>query len=226
MYNACVDWEIKERALLCVPTRGQVWHGTAAALLDLRMDATAAGERLPISFCRSKTSVVEARNLCFQRFLQGDWKVLLMVDDDVVPSVDVLNFIDIVLAGEADIVSSVCPVIRPGLPVVPNLYEVLPTSQLGIPIQRIVSEHGLQRFDAVGFGVVAMHRKVVQKLKVCRQRTDRNGVVTMGEDVDFCARARAEGFKVACDLDVVSDHMMTVSGNHLLDAYRQEGESQ
>ena len=57
-------------------------------------------------------------------FMDTHTETLIMVDDDVIPHPDTLRLIDWVETGDADVVGVPCPIVRPGLPVLPNVYRV------------------------------------------------------------------------------------------------------
>lgn len=212
--------ETPTRAHIFVPTRGTVWYQTAAMLSDLAWQAAAAGERLPIAYTRSKTGVVEVRNLIMRLFMDGHAETLIMVDDDVVPHPDSLRLIDWVESGDADIVAAPCPLVRAGLPILPNVYSVGADGQLGYDIRLVQDNTGLVPCGAVGFGLVAISRRTIIKLGEFKNHIV-NGEVTMGEDIEYCLRARKRGLKVMVDLDLPSEHVLTVHGNELAHSYSE-----
>lgn len=207
------------RARIYVPTRGHVWYETATALSDLAWKAAAAGEPLPISYTRSKTGVVEVRNLIMRLFMDTHTETLIMVDDDVIPHPDTLRLIDWVETGDADVVGVPCPIVRPGLPVLPNVYRVNEAG-IGIDMDLVRNNTGLQPCGAIGFGAIAISRRAIIKVGEFKSQIV-NGEVTVGEDIDFCIRARKNGLKVCVDLDLPAEHVLTVRGNALANSYAE-----
>lgn len=211
--------ETPTRARIYVPTRGYVWYETVAALSDLSWKAAAAGEQIPIAYTRSKTGVVEVRNLIMRLFMDTHCETLIMVDDDVIPHPESLRLIDWVESGDADVVGVPTPIVRPGLPVLPNVYRVNEAG-IGIDMELVQTTTGLQPCGAVGFGVVAISRRAIIKVGEFKAQIV-NGEMTMGEDIDFCVRARKNGLKVAVDLDLPAEHVLTVRGNALATSYAE-----
>lgn len=80
----------------------------------------------------------------------------------------------------------------------------------------IDAQGGLHEVDAVGAGALLIHRHVLEDLRFeaghdaddwFRYQTGPKGLRTTSEDMWFCERAKASGFRVWCDLDTVCSHV-------------------
>ncbi len=210
-----------ESVLVACPTRGQVWYETASVLPQIAFQGIELGYAIDVRYVRSKMSCAEGRNRIRQLYMEGDYQACLMLDDDVVPEVQgALSIIGAAVNGVADIVTIPCPLLRPGLPVLLNLYRYdEDSSELAFEVQRSMTEEGLQPFDAVGMGCVAFSDKMMRSGGIFRDVYDDNGLGVMDEGIDYCLRAAADGAKIASDLDFVCEHMLYVHGNAVAHTY-------
>lgn len=201
-----------------MPTRGHVWWETAARMGEQAEVFWDAGHEFELRYAQGNRGVVEVRNLILEAFLAAEADVLLMVDDDVVPppANALLSLVEQI--GGYAIMGAPCPIVRPGTVVLPNVYLWdEKTRQASIALE-LAQRRGVQEVAGVGFGCVVLKRAVCAKLKRFKLRTEANRA-TMGEDLDFCLRARSQGFLVGVNLDVPCEHMLTVHGNALAWAY-------
>jgi hypothetical protein len=200
-----------------VPTRGRVWWETAARLPVLFQEAYAADDELTLDYVWNTVGAVHARNMILDRFLDIDADVLLMCDDDVIPPEGALSLI---LEGldEFGIVGAPCPIAVPRSMVLPNVFGWDEKAQRLSLALEAAQQKGLMEVDAIGFGFVAVRRDVCAKLRKFKVR-QRGTSVTMGEDVDFCLRARSQGFRVAGQMDLACEHRFDVYGNVVSLAY-------
>lgn len=70
--------------------------------------------------------------------------------------------------------------------------------------------HGIREVDAVGTGGMLVRRRVLDEVGDPWFEEGRTGAEHLGEDLYFCTKARAAGFKVYVDCDVRMGHMATV----------------
>jgi GT2 family glycosyltransferase len=211
------------RPEIWVPTRGFVFHETAAALQQLREDAIHQYDLyIPaVQYAQGNASVADVRNRIVRDFLGlGDSEVLIMVDDDVVPAPNLLDLLDPIDSGEAAIVGAVVPIVRPGTVHMPSVYRWNKEEQeYEIPREYFMGQ-GVQRVDAVGTGAIAIHRSVLQGMDApFEARYDKRGILNMGEDLNFCRRARRDGHKIAVHFGVFCEHFHHLHGNALAHAY-------
>lgn len=162
---------------------------------------------------QSGPRIAHARNDLVKHFLDLDADWLFMVDDDMTFDSDALD----------RLLQSADPVERPiigGLCYASGRDGYFPTMFL-------VSERGMNRIsewetgtlvpvDATGAACLLVHRNVFLKMDHYPeawpwfQETTFDGV-TVGEDVTFCIRARADGFPIFVNTAVEFGHLKTVS---------------
>jgi hypothetical protein len=193
-----------------VPTRGYVWHETASRL----------GPHGP-NYLRCTTGVADARTLIVRSFLENPAKpeVLVMVDDDVIPPVNFMDIAGHVLTGRADVCAAVVHVQLDGAVFLPNVFQRDDTLPRGYKLSTdFLRYEGLQDVDAVGTGLIAIHRNVLtdRRMKDAFKADFTSGA---GEDVLFCRRALKARFTVKADFDIWCDHRVDSSAVGLANAY-------
>ena len=138
------------------------------------------------------------RNDIVAHFLRSDHTALLMIDDDVVPPEDVLRLTEV----DADIAAIPYPMFRGENFPFPCVF--LPGStpdKLTYPEQPWMVR-GRVEAAAVGTGCMLIHRHVLEHPDLhppFMLRVNDDGVMTASEDVEFCLRARAAGFRIVAD---------------------------
>lgn len=190
---------------LAVPTREAVVGQVAEELFKL-------GDRLDTvpRFVTGKLSAGETRSRIVAEFLASDADVLLMVDDDVMPSNRVPELVGRV--EEWPVLAAAVPVFHDSWPKpafaafrsTPNGYAPKEPAHRG---ERVVE------CDAVGTGCIRIARAVLERIP--------DGFQSVSEDLAFCEAARAEGFRVGCDFWVVCDHLARVSLLRAMTAHNQ-----
>lgn len=198
--------------LLACPTRGRVWFETAMGLAELAQELGVQD----FLYVNNNRSVVDARGQIMQAFLDGEYGTLLMVDDDIIPSPDLLRIVDTLRSnGEAGIVGAPCPIIRPGLPVVPNIYKLNEEKHeyaIDLTMTLDGAENPVVEVDGIGFGAVAISRSLAMTQPTFQNRYDeKTGEIYMGEDLDYCLRAKAKGYKTLAQMDMLCDHRVEMS---------------
>ncbi len=175
--------------LVAVPTRGQVGWATVTRLQEIRDRERGLA---PILYQPGHLSVAATRNR-----LAGSWKVLVMVDDDVVPDARMLQLVDLIP--------------EYGIAAAPTLVAI--NGKLGVNAYgadgREVRGQGVTEVIAVGFGCVAIDRELVHRGQPF-ELGYRDGQA-VSDDVMFCEKARAAGARVAADFRIACDHHTSVS---------------
>ena len=197
--------------LLACPTRGRVWFETAMSLAEISQEHGVH----ELLYVHNTRSVLDASNEIIKAFLETDCQSLLMIDDDVVPPADLLRLVHVLkVEDEAGIVGAPCPIVRPDLPVVPNLYRLDEASnEYAIDLSMSLTEIPEQvvEVDGIGFGAVAISRSLAMAQPTFENRYDSKGEIYMGEDLDYCLRAKAKGYRTLALMDMLCDHRVDMS---------------
>jgi GT2 family glycosyltransferase len=196
-----------------VPTRGYVYAGTAVRLQEIR-DAQEALP--PISYLQNRVSVAEARNLIVQHFLASEASYLIMIDDDVIPSENLLQLVHT----EADIAGGSVAFARPHSIFLPAAYRWDGGKRLYTPLPP--PWEGITPVDAVGAACIGIRRRVLEdkELKApFNALLDENGQIERSEDLHFCTRARARGYRIVANFDIWCEHYLQVHANGIAKAY-------
>jgi len=142
-----------------------------------------------------------ARNQIVADFLQTDFEFLLMNDSDVVPPPDILD-----LAGfRKDIISPLI-FVRKDNDVPPMLLKKNDEGEL--TIMKKFELNSLYEVDAVGTGCIMIHQRVFYHLEkpYFKYRMTPDGKLDLGEDFDFCERAKARNLKVFAHTGYIAKH--------------------
>lgn len=187
-----------EDILVSVPTRGQIQWATVARLQEIR---DAHPGLAPINYQPGNLSVALTRNKIVKTFLEGDWKVCVMVDDDIVPSP---NWLDVVLEhmsdGEFGMIAQPHPMPHPKNP--SQLLMSVFSDVEGSILPAQVLHNGLNECDIVATGCVAISRAAIEAVSPAPFRIahDPDEAVNT-DDFIFCRDLRILGFKIGYWLD-------------------------
>lgn len=183
--------------LVAVPTRGHVWCETAKAL-----------EGSNPQYVREKLSVANVRNRIVRDFLQTKAEALVMVDDDVIPPP---GFVEKLLNTPYDIVAAPVPIAKvPAHTLFVNVFDVGPNGEI---MTVTVPENGHIACDAVGSGCTLYRRNVLADKRMSQpfnQQLDKDGTILVGQDLEFCRRARAFGYTIGANFDATCDHYVSL----------------
>lgn len=136
--------------------------------------------------------------------LGAEW--IWFVDDDHCFQPDTLTRL---LAHDVDIVSGVY--VRRTAPFLPVVYEQEDNTGDVVKHYFTPQDRGLKPILACGGGCLLVKTKVLKALGTPYWRfSQRPDGEMIGEDIDFCYRARAAGFTVWCDFDTTIGHLATV----------------
>jgi len=157
-------------------------------------------------------------------FMEGNYDFWLNIDADNPP---IQNPLDLVALNK-DIIGLPTPIWhftgkkKGERPVYWNAYDY-------VLDDRAYREHqvreGLQEVDAVGTGCILISRRVFEHSEMRKapfaRKWNEDGTVDKGNDISFCERAKANGFKIYCHFDYPCDHMSELSMNETVRAFRQ-----
>lgn len=207
--------------VIAVPTRGTIDWNVVTRLNAIR-DATPGLP--PIHYQAGRLAVTDVRNRIVQWFLTDTTApYLLMVDDDVIPPMDVLTLAD----QTKDVIG--CPyfIARP-----PGLQIPVPCVLKRVPdgpsfrfetFDQPFGLSGLLEVGAMGTGCLMIHRRVLTHPSLTipfRMGHDAYGRMTITEDILFCKRATDVGFHIWADMDRMADHFISgLSLNDLMNGF-------
>jgi|SRR5882672_11689 len=144
------------------------------------------------------------RNLIIDDALAAKSSHVLFIDDDMAMPTDSLIRL---LSHDKDIVSGLY--VNRQYPHPPVIFNFINGTMSRIYLTP--ENAGLMEVSAAGFGFLLVKTKVFASLD---KPYVRNGEIVKdrrNEDIDFCNRARAAGFKIYCDLDCPIGHIGTTT---------------
>lgn len=147
--------------------------------------------------------VCESRNCITRRAISEGAEWVWFVDDDHYFPPDTLERL---LAHQVDIVSGLYVTRNPPFTAVLRVHDDKENEKYSLTPLDV----GLKAVSSVGAGCLLVRSNVLKALDVPCWRfgeTSRGSVI--GEDIDFCRRAREKGFNVWCDLDAPVGHRMS-----------------
>jgi len=156
-------------------------------------------------------------------FMDGDYDYWLSMDSDNPPMVNPLNLIEL----DKDIIGLPTPVWhfensgKKERPVVWNAYDYVPKNDA---YREHTPQEGLQEVDAIGTGCFIIARRVFENPEMRKKPFERklypDGRVNKGNDISFCERAKAQGFKIYAHFDYPCDHFSELSLNENVRAWK------
>jgi len=162
-------------------------------------------------------------NMALKFLKDSDRKFLMMLDSDVVPSLD----LPVLLARHDKAMV--------GSPVPINLKEHGPTLNFtvsdaagnwrfpSLANHPKIPAHGLTKVAHIGTGAVVIRRDVLEAFtwegedvpfmvpSALRAEALRTGNIRRGEDLEFCIQIRKKGFEIYADMDACSGHKKTLT---------------
>lgn len=166
------------------------YHAFTAAMRTLRCPpGTKWDVRLGFQVAKHRNEAV--------RYMEGDW--LFFLDDDQTFEPDVLLQL---LDRNVDIIQALTP--RRTEPFAPIAFKEINGRYVDTPPDEI-AESGISEVAAVGCGCMLIRRHVFEKVEGPWFETNGYGET---DDLYFCRKARAAGFKVWLDSDNRCGHMV------------------
>jgi len=192
---------IKTKVQLVAPNEGQIATELMLMLMNLIYDG-----RYDLHFSFPMYAPIShARNRIAREFLAAEqhFDYLLMIDSDVAPSRNPLDLVE----DDLDVAGYIYPIWKadqePG-------HEVMWCVE---PLGELVVGQGLVEVAAIGTGCVMIARRVLEHPAMrapFTERFDEDGLLQRGEDLAFCDRARAAGFRVWADLGAKCSHQKLI----------------
>jgi GT2 family glycosyltransferase len=208
------------RLMIAVPTMGGIHPILANRLIRW-------GQMLPgqvsFYFTEHVAPVDRARNQIVEFFLalQTEGKPLthlLMIDSDTVPEIDAIERL---ISHDLDVVSGMTPIVHfndqdKDWEVFDNCFEKRDTNKDGSFKATLVPKRhtGLHEIFRCGAACLLIKREVFDAIDrpFFRFVLNEDGTKHVrSEDIDFCDRVRAAGFKIYADTDVCCTHTKSVT---------------
>jgi FkbM family methyltransferase len=190
----------KKKILIAIPTNRNIEADTFKSIYDLRVPD---GYETVFQYFWGY-QVEQVRNLIAHWTIRNQFDYLFAVDSDISFPPDTLERL---LSHDRDIVSGVYIQRIPGK----HTIEIMRKNAHG-GVTHVdwadIKDQGLVSIDSCGFGCVLVKTEVFKGIEypqfVYKSAIDHAN--TISEDVYFCNKARAAGFTLWCDTDVICDH--------------------
>ena len=205
-----------DSVFVCVTSRdGRVPQYTREAVDAAVKAAEAAGVRCLSSVATGPYGVALARNAAVAEFARSKCSHLLFVDDDVTVPPHAITRLVAAADGGTRVALGCYPGVKTFGDGTTRVYVVLVRDGGGLEDCHLTWPDGVVGVQAGGAGCMLIPRGVVEKIPYPWFRFQGTyvpgaGIVTMGEDIDFCLRARAAGFPVVADGGVRCGHRKEV----------------
>ena len=197
------------RVFVAIPTYGSIAANTAYGLFNSRPVFDELGVEVELCILRGDCHVDDARNDIVSTFLGSNCTELLFIDADIGWTPSGLKAL---LQHDRDVVGA--------------SYPKKQEAKEGYAVRFLPGEiwsddDGLIEVEAMPTGFLKIKRAVLEalwdrsseyqngadtrKMRLIFERTIANGI-RVGGDINFCRKARAEGFKVFCDPGIYMLH--------------------
>jgi len=166
-------------------SNGWICEGLCDALMRMSHDPR---YRLVVTFSWARP-IPSNRQLLVRGFLESDHDYLIMIDRDVWPYRNLLDLI----AADKDVVFFPVPVYRPGMEEPPIVSVLTPLDGGAVDF-----DEGPFKEVESGGSVFIIARRVLEALPqpIFEYQFDEWGMMTVEEDINFCRKARAAGFRL------------------------------
>jgi GT2 family glycosyltransferase len=206
--------------LIAIPTLGAI-HPILASRL-IRWAGTLPRDRVHFYFAFKVAPVDRARNQIAKVFMNDtthggtrQFTHLLMIDSDTIPPEDAVTRL---LAHGSPIVTGLTPIVTydgKDVQTYDNAFLARETDENGIVTKTHVAPRrtGLKEVFRCGASCILIAREVFEKLDQPYFRfvpNEDNTKHVRSEDIDFCDRVRALGYRILADTDVVCQHSKEV----------------
>lgn len=201
--------------LVTVPNLHWIHQHVVAALLRIHGDSR---YRLSIELPSARPFENNLHSIIADRLLRHEFDFWLSIDADNPPRRNPLDLV----AFDLDIVGLPTPIWhyrgdrRGERPIYWNAYDA---DEASGAYREHLPRAGLQEVDAIGTGCFLVARRVFESpalQKGAFSRTlHRDGTVEKGNDIAFCERARAAGFRVFCHFDYPCNHFCELELNEV-----------
>jgi glycosyltransferase involved in cell wall biosynthesis len=193
----------KKKILIAIPTNKNIHPETFRSIYNLYIpDGYETELQFFYGYC-----VDQVRNLIADWMVKGDYEYLFAVDYDI--SFDRFTLVNL-LSHNKDIVSGLYIQRKPDQHIL-EIYRTAPDNgaQYNVSMEELLEEKEiLAPISGCGFGCVLVKSEVFKAIPY-PHFTYHHAIRmedTVSEDVDFCNKARAHGFKIYADTSVLCRH--------------------
>lgn len=148
----------------------------------------------------TQTYIARNRNIITKKFLEENIDYAFWIDSDILVPKD---SIEKMISLDKDIVSGLY-VRDHGGDIEPVAY-ISPKPKKYIPLSTV--HDSVFEVDAVGFGCVLIKREVFEEIE--RPWFEYDSKIDMGEDINFCMKAKEVGFSIFLEPTIKATHLMT-----------------
>jgi GT2 family glycosyltransferase len=125
----------------------------------------------------------------------------MMIDSDIIPPLNILNLVDF----QKDIITPLMFVQQKEM-IIPLFLKRYKDGTYNA--DDYLNKSGLQETDATGTGCIILSRKVLETINHPFENVyDVDGIKTLGNDFNFCRKAKKEGFGIWVHLDYICSHI-------------------
>lgn len=194
------------KGFICVPHTGLFPYQFVASFTEMVCYTRTFCEDLNFKLIGS-CLVYEAREMCAEAMIEGDYDWLLFLDSDMAPRPDLIQRL---LAHDKDIVSAMAfKRVPPYSPCFYPKVDYIPAGEVGGPAVKLFQADdwtkGLGEIEGVGMACTLIRKGVFEKVPAPRFMP----MPVLAEDLGFCLRARRAGFKIYVDTTQVVPHVAT-----------------
>ena len=197
---------------VCTPARDMVHANYAFCMTNMVAHHTInTTDAVSLKIMQGTLIQTQRADLCLDAMAEGCTHILFVDSDMTFPQ----DMIERLLAHDLDIVATNCA--RRRLPTGPTAQRYDENGER-VLVYTMPESTGIEEVGSIGMGVMLIKRKVFEALSEpwfeTPWRNDKRGYV--GEDVFFCRKAQAAGFKIWIDHDVSKEigHIGTFEFKH------------
>lgn len=213
----------RPKVLVSIPTRGELHKSAAQAAVQIALAETVRGRIRGDLVMPTHVPYENNLHWIVRDVLEKGYDYWVSWDDDNPP---LRNPLDLVFL-DKDVIGCPTPVWHNAVPG-DRPYYLNAYRQVGDPLTEEggwkpwEETTGLQEVDAIGTGCFVIARRVLERLaeEAPFQRIYRkDGTVLVGNDLAFCLRAKAAGFRIFAHFDYLCRHMNRLDLSEVVEAF-------
>ena len=190
------------KTLIAIPTSREIDIQCAASIIGMERDG-----RIGV-FCPQSYSIGDSRNLIVQHALEIGYDYIMWVDSDMILPKNTLKKL---MSHDKDIVSGVYAykILGGENAVAKRFVKDKVDTYEDIPLKEIRESEKLMEVDGIGFGCVLTKVDIFRNIRKPWFKYS----TKMGEDIYFCRKAQAKGYKIFLDTSILCGHVGNVNYN-------------